>query len=147
MWSFAELQFYTLLITGQLLLIFSNIFDASLSLSAIYQNSVTTSCLGTPDIATCKWSTLLALKKFKGNKKTRSRVTFWGWHWLSEQKICSRSSGTDVLCEKCAVKYLELQLLSAISCCTTPQTFQSIVWYRGCSIITSRFSWCCVTEN
>ena len=35
-----------------------------------YINSVTTSCLGTPDIATCKSSTLLALKMFKGNKKT-----------------------------------------------------------------------------
>ena len=51
-----------------------------------YINSVTTSCLGTPDIATCKWSTLLALKMFKGNKKTRSRVTFWGWGRLTEQK-------------------------------------------------------------
>ena len=43
-----------------------------------------------------------------------------------------------MLCEKSKVKYLELQLLSANSCCTTPQTFQSIVSYRGCSIITSR---------
>ena len=51
-----------------------------------YINSVTTSCLGTPDIATCKWSTLLALKCLKEIKKTRSRVTFWGWGWLSEQK-------------------------------------------------------------
>ena len=51
-----------------------------------YTNSVTTNCLGIPDIATCKWSTLLALKMFKVNKKTRSRVTLWGWGWLSKQK-------------------------------------------------------------
>ena len=51
-----------------------------------YTNSVTTNCLGIPDIATCKWSTLLALKIFKVNKKTRSRVTLWGWGWLSKQK-------------------------------------------------------------
>ena len=35
-----------------------------------YINSVTTSCLGTQDIATCKWFTLLSLKIFKGNRKT-----------------------------------------------------------------------------
>ena len=51
-----------------------------------YINSVTTSCLGTPDIATCKWSTLLTLKIFKGNKKNRSRLRFMGWDWLSKQK-------------------------------------------------------------
>ena len=34
-----------------------------------YINSVTTSCLGTPEIATCKRSILLALKMFKGNQK------------------------------------------------------------------------------
>ena len=34
-----------------------------------YINSATISCLRTPDIATFKWSTLLVLKMFKGNKK------------------------------------------------------------------------------
>ena len=51
-----------------------------------YINSVTTNCLGTPDIAKCKWSTLLAPKMFKVNKKTRSRVALWGWGWLSKKK-------------------------------------------------------------
>ena len=70
MWSFPELQFYTsLLTTGKLLLISSNFFDVHF-LYQQYINSVTTSCLETQDIATCKWSTLLALKMFKGNKKT-----------------------------------------------------------------------------
>ena len=50
-----------------------------------YINSVTTSCLGTPEIATCKQSMLIALKNFKGNqKKSKSIVTFSGWGRLSE---------------------------------------------------------------
>ena len=52
-----------------------------------YINSVTTSCLGTPEIATCKRYILLALKIFKGNqKKTKSIVTLLDWGRLSKQK-------------------------------------------------------------
>ena len=63
----------------QLLLIPSNIFVVSLALSAILHiNSVTTNCLRTPKIATCKRSTLLALEMFKGNQeKTRLGVICW----------------------------------------------------------------------
>ena len=53
---------------------------------ACFINLVTPSCLGTSDIATCKWSTLLALKMFKGNEKNSSRVRFWGWGRPSKQK-------------------------------------------------------------
>ena len=43
-----------------------------------YINSVITNCLGTPDIATCKWSSLLALKMFKGNKKNQVESNILG---------------------------------------------------------------------
>ena len=89
-----------------------------------YTNSVTTSCLGIPDISTCKSSTLLTLKMLKGNKKKPGREQHFGAEVDSVNKrICSRSSRLVVFCEKSAVKYLELPLLSAISCCTTPQRF------------------------
>ena len=43
-----------------------------------YINSVTTSCSGTPEIATCMWFILSSLKLFTGNQqKPRSIVTFW----------------------------------------------------------------------
>ena len=104
-----------------------------------YINSVTISCLGTPVIATCQWSALLVLKMFKGNKKKQVESNILGLRltqrrkWYVLEAVAQRSSA-----KKSAVKYLELQLLSAISCCTTPQTFQSIVRYRSCSIITWR---------
>ena len=51
-----------------------------------YINSMTTSCLGTSEIATCKRPMLLALEMFKGNQKKINIVTIWGWGRLSEQK-------------------------------------------------------------
>ena len=109
MWSFAKLQFYrTLLTTGQLLLISSNIFDVSLALSEIYQFSHNQLCKNSRN-AICKRSLLLLWKCFKKTIiiiKNRSSVTFWGWCWLSEQSIFSRSSHPEVLCEKNAMNFL-----------------------------------------
>ena len=51
-----------------------------------YINSVTTSCLGTPDVATCKWSTLLALKIFKGNKKNQVEIKIYGLRLTQQTK-------------------------------------------------------------
>ena len=90
-WTFAELQFYTrLLTTGQMLLISSNIFDVSLSISAIYQfyiNSVTASFLETPDLVRCKWSTLSALKMFKENKKQQVESNILGLKSTQRTKV------------------------------------------------------------
>ena len=67
-----------------------------------YINSVTTSCLGTPDIATCKWSTLLALKIFKGNNKIQVKSNILGLRltqrtkWYVAEAVAPRCSAKNV---------------------------------------------------
>ena len=67
-----------------------------------YINSVTTSCLGTPDIATCKWSTLLALKIFKGNNKIQVKSNILGLRltqrtkWYVVEAVAPRCSAKNV---------------------------------------------------
>ena len=91
MWSFAKLQFYrTLLTTGQLLLISSNIFDVSLALSGIYQFSHKLS--KNSRNATYKRSLLLlckCLKEIRKKKQVKSnilglRLTQWTKVYLVE---------------------------------------------------------------
>ena len=104
MWSFCFTQHYLLL--GNCFW-FPATFLTYRFLYQQYINSVTTSCLGTPGIATCMWFTLLAVNIFRGNKKTRSRVTFGAEVDSANKWICSKKRSSRGALRKSAVKYLE----------------------------------------
>ena len=73
-----------------------------------YISSVTISCLGIPEMATYKRSTLSALKMFKGSqKKNKTRITFLGLRSIQRTKgYLVEVVSPEVLCEKRGVKYL-----------------------------------------
>ena len=56
------------------------------NISILYQ-SVTASFLETPDLVTCKWSTLLALKMFKENKKQQVESNILGLRSTQRTKV------------------------------------------------------------
>ena len=67
-----------------------------------YINSATTSCLGTPDIAIWKWSTLLTLKMFKGNKKNQVESNILWLRSTQQTKVYV----VEAVAQRCSAKNL-----------------------------------------
>ena len=93
-------------------LLFSNCFwfpATFLTYRFLYQQCidlVTTSCLGTPDIAT--WLTLLALKMFKGNKKNQVESNILGLRLTPRTKAYV----VEAVAQQCSAKKLPWNIWS-----------------------------------
>ena len=76
-------------------------------ISNISIQSQISSGLGTLDIATCKWSTLLALKIFKGNKRHQVESNILG---LSYQR--TKGYVVEAVAQRCSAKKVEWNIWS-----------------------------------